>query len=104
MIRAQFWCDGGSITGFSVKGHAGAGECGEDIVCAAVSSAAYMTANTLTEICGAKADITVNDGELSLSLTETDAFIQKVLEGFLLHMNGLQEQYPKRIQVLKTEV
>ncbi len=104
MIRAQFWCFGESITGFSLKGHAGAGDFGEDIVCAAVSSAAYMTANTLTEICGANANITVNDGEMSLSLTETDAFIQKVLEGFFLHMNGLQEQYPKRIQVLKTEV
>lgn len=90
--------------GFDLFGHAGAGNEGNDIVCAAVSSAAYMAANTLTEVCGAKAEIAVDDGEMSLSLTETDESIQKVLEGFFLHMNGLQEQYPKRIQVLKTEV
>ena len=63
-----------------------------------------MTANTLTEVCGATADIAVDDGKMSLSLAETNEIIQKVLEGFLLHMTQLQEQNPKRIQVLKTEV
>ncbi len=104
MIRAQFRYAGDEIRGFSLCGHAGAGSAGNDIVCAAVSSAAYMTANTLTEICSANADVAVDDGEMSLFLTETDASIQKILEGFLLHITGLQEQYPKRIQVLKTEV
>ena len=37
----------GLLSGFSVTGHAGAGEYGQDIVCAAVSSATYMTANDL---------------------------------------------------------
>ena len=104
MIRAEFLCVGDTLSGFTLKGHANAGSAGEDIVCAAVSSAAYMAANTLTEICGAKADIAVDDGAMSLTLTETDASIRKILEGFFLHMSLLQEQYPKRIQVLKTEV
>ena len=104
MTKVVFRFSDNAIKGFSLSGHTGAGTAGNDIVCAAVSSAAYMAANTLTEICGAQADVAVADGYMSLSLTETDDSIQKILEGFLLHINGLQEQYPKRIQVLKTEV
>ena len=104
MIKAAFRFVDGHIEGFTLRGHADMGTAGQDILCAGVSSAAYMTANTLIEICGAKADIAVDDGMMSLTLAESDQTIQKVLEGFLLHMNGLQEQYPKRIQVLKTEV
>ena len=104
MIKATFRLTDDQIKGFTLCGHAGLGTAGNDILCAAVSSAAYMPANTLTEICGAKADIAVNDGMMSLTLTETDDTIQTILEGFLLHLNELREQYPKRIQVLKTEV
>ena len=44
MIRAEFFADAqGTLLGFSVTGHAGLAESGEDILCAAVSSAAYMT-------------------------------------------------------------
>ncbi len=103
MIRATFRYAGDELKGFSLKGHAGGIE-GEDIVCAAVSSAAYMTANTLTDVCGLPAKIDVADGEMSLLLTETTASAKTVLEGFLLHITELQKQYPKRIQVLKTEV
>lgn len=103
MIRAIFRYAGDEPNGFCLKGHAGGTE-GEDIVCAAVSSAAYMTANTLTEVCGLSAAIDVADGEMSLLLTETNASAKTVLEGFLLHLEQLQKQYPTRIQVLKTEV
>ena len=70
MICATFRYANGELKGFSLKGHAGGIE-GTDIVCAAVSSAAYMTANTLIEICDLPADIDVADGKMSLLLTET---------------------------------
>ncbi len=103
MIRATFRYADGEIKGFSLLGHAGGME-GTDIVCAAVSSAAYMTANTLTDVCGLTADIDLADGKLSLLLAENTASAKTVLEGFLLHLQELQKQYPTRIQVLKTEV
>ena len=40
MIRIRFRTQQGQISGFTLTGHAGAGAAGEDIVCAAVSSAA----------------------------------------------------------------
>ena len=43
MIRADFFANAdGALLGFSVLGHSGLAQEGEDILCAAVSSAAYM--------------------------------------------------------------
>ena len=94
------------IKGFHITGHSDFSESGSDIVCAAVSSAAYMTANTLTEIIGIEPEIEESDGDMYLKIA-TDEEIQKsqeILRGFLLHLNALSEQYQKYIKVSITEV
>lgn len=93
------------LTGFSIKGHATVDEDDEQgkIVCAAVSSAAYMTANTITEIVGAKADITVSDGEMKLVVKNEIESSLPIMSGFMLHITELSKQYPDYI-VLNTEV
>ncbi len=104
MIRVRYKTADGLLTGFTLSGHAGAGDHGQDIVCAAVSSAAYMTANTVTEIIGAAAAITVDDGYMDMTVTDKIHDCQNVLSGFRLHLQALQEQYPTRIQQLIMEV
>ena len=100
MVSVCFIKDGDEIAGFEFSGHAGAGRHGSDIVCAAVSSAAYMTANTITEIIGAKADITVGDGEMSLLVDRADRRLcRDILSGLMLHMQGISEQYGKNIKI-----
>ena len=75
--------------GFEISGHSDYAEEGSDIVCAAVSSAALMTANTITEVQSLQADITENDGFLSLNLSQGDAKTAEViLNGLLLHLNA----------------
>ena len=89
MIRVRFHTAHDAIIGFTLDGHAGAGVSGQDIVCAAVSSAAYMTANTVTEIIGATADITVDDGYMRVMLTDKIADCQDILSGFQLHLEAM---------------
>ena len=87
------------------SGHAGYAEKGSDIVCAAVSSAAYMTVNTVTDILHVDARIAVDDGFLRIRVNEKDArSCRSIFAGFKLHMTGLEEQYPKNIKVCYTEV
>ena len=69
------------------------------LVCAAVSSAAYMTANTITEIIGDKADIEVDDGKMVLLVKSPSEKTLAVLEGFKLHIQQLEEQYKDCIKV-----
>ena len=49
MIQVIFTVKDNDICGFEISGHSDYAEEGSDIVCAAVSSAALMTANTITE-------------------------------------------------------
>lgn len=107
MIRAEFFTTRqGELLGFQIKGHAGAAEKGGDVVCAAVSSAAYMTANTITEILHADAMADVDeDGEMFLRISKKDApNCSDLLKGFKLHLLALEEQYPENISVNYTEV
>ena len=104
MLCAVFLHRGDALCGFDLNGHCG-GEAGRDIVCAAVSSAAYLTANTLTDICGCAADVTERDGHLRVCLTEADMGRGEfMLRGFALHMKQLRDQYPEQIDVNDTEV
>ncbi len=105
MICAEFLMRDGRLCGFSVRGHAGAAASGEDVVCAAVSSAVYMAANTVTEVCGCQANVHEGEGLLTLSVKRGDeTTVQTILQGLLLHISGLSAQYPQYIQVQQTEV
>lgn len=91
---------GGAITAFTVSGHAGCAESGRDIVCAAVSSAAYMAANTVTEVLGLSPEIEEREGFLQLRFSSGEAETARVvLLGLQLHITALCEQYPEYIQV-----
>lgn len=104
MICATFLKRNGNLCGFSVKGHSGSALSGHDIVCAAVSSAVYMAANTITEVCGCAADIREEDGHLTLKIVKDEANAQMILQGLKLHLEVLAEQYPKFITTQFTEV
>lgn len=108
MLKAEFFVTNfGDITGFDINGHSGYAESGSDIVCAAVSSAAYMTANTVTDIIGVNADIEVNEsiGQMKVEINKKDvALCSDIFRGFKSHLLMLEEIYPKNIKVSYVEV
>ena len=102
MISIKFLSAKGQLEGFSLSGH---GTSDEDdnfgrIVCSAVSSAVYMTANTLTEILGAEADIHDDGDVLYFRLTSKIPEGQTVLKGFKLHVTELSREYPENIEII----
>ena len=98
MTQVSFGKQSGFLTAFTLSGHSMAAEYGSDIVCAAISSAVYMAANTITEILGVQADISVEDGYFRLSISEADAErCAPMMEGLRLHLSELARQYPDHI-------
>ena len=110
MIRATVartvWNSG--VTGYEVKaeGHAGAGEYGQDIVCAAVSVLLQTLANEVTE--AARAGLLAvgvvahGDGWMKVEMTPTDqtqdmadAWVQLVQDG----IDALAESYPENVEL-----
>lgn len=110
MIRATVartvWNSG--VTGYEVKaeGHAGAGEYGQDIVCAAVSVLLQTLANEVTE--AARAGLLAvgvvahGDGWMKVEMTPTDqtqdmadAWVKLVQDG----IDALAESYPENVEL-----
>lgn len=100
MIRVKFFVGNRQLKGFQISGHAGFAENGEDIVCASVSSAAYMAANTVTDIIRADAEATADDGAMTLLVNEPCERTETVLKGLELHLKELSKQYPENIKII----
>ncbi|MCQ2471949.1 MAG: ribosomal-processing cysteine protease Prp [Clostridia bacterium] len=99
MIKARFFSEGDFLTGFEINGHSGYSEMGSDIICASVSSAAFMAANTITEILGMEADIDLNDDGFLKFIVEPVPQAQTTLRGLKLHLEALSQDYPENIKV-----
>ena len=105
MTRVSFLRDSsGTLLGYTAKGHSGFSEQGSDIVCAAVSSAAYMAANTVTDIIGDGAEASAEDGSFYFLTACPSEKSVTVLDGLRLHMEGLAEQYPDNLTIKSRKV
>lgn len=100
MTKAVFLLLGEVIVSFELSGHSGCGEEGSDIVCSAVSSAVYMTVNTISEIMKIPVEADVDDGYLKASMSVADAVKAHALtDGLYLHLTALREQYPDYLEI-----
>ena len=106
MTRCEFFTEDDRITGFSVSGHSGYAEAGQDIVCAAISTAVTMAEATINDVCGAKAKVRVKEEDARITLTlpnscDEEETVQAVLSGLMLTLISLREDYPDYIEVLE---
>ena len=101
MTGVEFLVDEKGIYGFSINGHSSV-NCDDEvgkIVCSAVSSAAYMAANTVTEIIGDKAEASVRDGFMHFSVSSPSNTTYKLMEGLRLHLTELSKEYSNNITI-----
>ncbi len=104
MTSVKFLADE-KFCGFEISGHSTV-NCDDEVgktVCAAVSSAAYMAANTITEIIGDKAKATVSDGEMYFKVKNPSDAAIMVLDGLRLHLTELSMQYSNNIKILEVQ-
>ena len=105
MTSVKFLETENRICGFEISGHStvNEGDQAGKLVCSAVSSAAYMAANTITEIIGDKCETEVSDGFMRIFLENPSEKTILVLEGFKLHITELSKDYRKQLRII-TEV
>ena len=99
MTKVEFFTQDGRITGFSCSGHAGYGEAGTDIVCAAVSAAVGLTECTVNDVCGARAKVRVDEAKAGVTLTLPAVCDEE--EAVQAALSGLREEYPDYLDVLE---
>lgn len=106
MIKCHFFSSDHQLVGFAIDGHDDPDDSGISLLCAAVSSAAYLTANTLTDIAGIEPLVLeTGDGLMTLRLSREDAAAAAVtLKGLHLHLQALAEENETLLTVNITEV
>ena len=106
MTKCEFFTEEDRITGFSVCGHSGYAEAGQDIVCAAISAIVTMAEATINDVCGAKAKVRVKEEDARITLTlpavcDEEESVQAVLAGMMLYLLSLRDEYSDFIEVLE---
>ena len=108
MTTVTFFTEGSRITGFEVKGHSGYAPEGEDIVCAAVTSAVRLAECAVNDVLGLEAAVKVREKDTSLSLKlpaslgqTNESTCQTLLAALMVHFVQLAEEYPENISVME---
>ena len=106
MTKIEIFNHDGRINGFSVSGHSGYAEAGSDIVCAAVTTAVRFAECTINDVLGNHANTKVDEIEPRITLTlpaacDDEDAVQDVLNGFILTMLSLRDDYPDYIEVME---
>ena len=106
MTRCEFFTEDDRITGFTISGHSGYAEAGQDIICAAISAVVTMAEATINDVCGAKAKVRVKEEDARVTLTlpascDEEEAVQAVLAGMMLTLCSMRDDYPDYIEVLE---
>lgn len=106
MIHATFIRRKGNLESVELTGHAGSGEYGFDIVCAAVSTLSINLVNSLEVLAGCKADLAIDEidgGYMKIDIShitrKTDEKVQLLFGSFLLGMTNLAENSQEFVSV-----
>ena len=110
MTTVTFYSQGSRITGFEVKGHSGYAPEGEDIVCAAITSAVRLAECTINDVLGLEASVKVKEKDASISLKlpgalgqTNEATCQALMTALMVYFTTLHEEYPDNIIVVEEE-
>ena len=108
MTTVTFRSEGSRIIGFDSQGHSGYAEEGEDIVCAAITSAIRLVEATINDVLGLAASVKVREEDASVSLRlpgslgqTAESTCQALLTGLMVHFVQLAEEYPEFISVME---
>ena len=108
MTTVTFHSEGSRLVSFEVKGHSGYAPEGEDIVCAAVTSAVRLIECAVNDVLGLEAAVKVREKDASLSLKlpaslgqTNESTCQTLLAALMVHFVQLAEEYPENISVME---
>ena len=108
MTTITFLTEESRIIGFDAKGHSGYAAEGEDIVCAAVTSAVRLVEATVNDVMGLCASVKVDQETAAISLRlpgglapTAESTCQNLMTGLMVYLAQLHDEYPENIEVME---
>ena len=111
MTKIVFFRSGGVFYGFEEQGHAGFGEAGDDILCAAISSMTMFLINTIEVAYASSVDYDIDEGatricvraKAALPEFESDDYkryaVSGIMMGYYLQLGDMLEEYGDYLDV-----
>ena len=94
--------------GFDAVGHSGYADAGEDIVCAAITSAIRLIECSINEVMGLAASVKVSERTATISLRlpgslgqTAESTCQTLLTGLMVYLSQLHSEYPSNVEVME---
>ena len=115
MTKIVFFRSGGTYYGFEEQGHAGYGEAGDDVVCAAISAMTMLVINTIEVAYASDVDYSIDEGathimvrsKAALPEFEEDERKRYAISGLFLsyfyQLNDMVEDYYDYLDVREIE-
>ena len=108
MTTVTFLTEESRIIGFEVSGHSGYADAGEDIVCAAITSAVRLVEATVNDVMGLCAAVKVREQDTAISFRlpgglapTAESTCQNLLTGLMVYLAQLHDEYPENIEVME---
>ena len=105
MTKVTFSSQGGKLLSVDILGHAGYAEEGEDIVCAAISSAVMLTHALLFDVQHIPVDTQIEDDSAHIRITLPDGMGlergQDALMALKLNFTELEQNYSDFLSVME---
>ena len=111
MTTVTFTTRGQRIEAVEFKGHADLADSGEDVLCAALTSAIRLIETTVNDVLAVGAAVKVKEEKALISLKlpgdmgeDNETACQALLAGLMVYLTDLAGEYPENLTVLDTEV
>ncbi len=111
MTTVTFTTKGQRIEAVEFQGHAALADEGEDILCAALTSAIRLLETTVNDVLAVGAAVKVREDKALISLKlpgdmgqENETACQALLAGLMVYLTDLAGEYPENLTVLDMEV
>lgn len=102
MIKINVKRNNDAIYQVTIKGHANYDEFGKDIVCAAVSTMAITTVNSIISL-DESIECVEKSGMLDIKVIKDTEINNKLLNNMINMLEELKKQYPKNIEIRNEE-
>lgn len=99
--------ENGQFSSLDVIGHSGFAEEGEDIVCAAISSAVMLTHALLYDVQRIPVDTVIEEDGTHIRFTLPQEYLAQGQDGihaFYMHIKELEQEYKDYISVMEVQV
>ena len=108
MTTVTFLTEEARIVGFDAQGHSGYAAEGEDLVCAAVTSAVRLVEATVNDVMGLCAAVKVGEQDTAISFRlpgglapTAESTCQNLLTALMVYLAKLHDEYPENIEVME---